>query len=338
MTPVWIQHFIRGCWLLVTLAAPVSTLAQTQAVSETTPAWSVQQWVTRWHQASSQKAYTGTFVVTDGVDMSASRIWHVCDGVDQFERIESLSGRPRIVLRHNDEVLTLRPDVRRARREKRQTLGAFPAMRHWMAVEGTQWYQAQPRPAERVAGVEAWVVSLKPLDGWRYGHRIWSEKNTGLVVKMQTLDAQDKVLEQVAFTDLQLNAKVSMQALAQAMDPENLQNYHVVQPHARATTAQDEGWRIQEPVPGFQSMGCHSRAEGPARHAQPLHCVFSDGLASVSLFLETFDPQKHTNAGQGASGATHTLTQRIGSHWVTAVGEVPPQTLSRMLASLERVR
>lgn len=336
------QGFTHGCcrWLvgLCVLWLQVAVQAQEAPMPESPPQWTVQQWIERWHQAANQSTYTGTFVVTDGVEMSTSRIWHVCHGTQQYERIESLSGAPRIVLRHNDDVLTLRPDVRRARREKRSVQAGFPSLRRWSDQGRAPWYVAHARSPTRVAGVDAWVVELVPRDTWRYGHRVWSEKSTGLVVKMQTLDAQEQVLEQVAFTDLQLHAKVQVQDLAQAMEPTRLQGYHVVRPHVRVTTVQDEGWRITEAVPGFQTMGCHSRAEAPARHAQPLHCVFSDGMASVSLFLETFDPQKHTNAGQGTSGATHTLAQRVGSHWVTAVGEVPPQTLSRLVTSLERVR
>ena len=37
-----------------------------------------------------------------------------------------------------------------------------------------------------------------------------------------------------------------------------------------------------------------------------------------------------------ASGATHTLTRRVQDWWLTAVGEVPPQTLKAFAQSLER--
>ena len=37
-----------------------------------------------------------------------------------------------------------------------------------------------------------------------------------------------------------------------------------------------------------------------------------------------------------ASGATQTLTRRIQDWWLTAVGEVPPQTLRAFAQSLER--
>jgi sigma-E factor negative regulatory protein RseB len=39
--------------------------------------------------------------------------------------------------------------------------------------------------------------------------------------------------------------------------------------------------------------------------------TFSDGLASVSLFVEAFDRQRHVKEGVMSMGATQTLTQRL---------------------------
>ena len=66
--------------------------------------------------------------------------------------------------------------------------------------------------------------------------------------------------------------------------------------------------------------------------------VFSDGLASVSLFVEHFDPQRHGAEKSAVTGATHSLTRRIGAYWLTALGEVPPATLKRFASALERAR
>ena len=64
--------------------------------------------------------------------------------------------------------------------------------------------------------------------------------------------------------------------------------------------------------------------------------IFSDGLAAVSLFVEPYDQRHHAREGLFASGATHTLTRRIDDWWLTAVGEVPQQTLRAFASSLER--
>ena len=66
--------------------------------------------------------------------------------------------------------------------------------------------------------------------------------------------------------------------------------------------------------------------------------MFSDGLSSVSLFVEPYDAQRHRREGASAIGATHSLTRRLGDHWLTAMGEVPPATLREFAQSLERLR
>jgi sigma-E factor negative regulatory protein RseB len=293
----------------------------------------VTEWLTRMHDASRQRNYVGTFVVTSSSgSMSSSRIWHACDGQRQVERVESLSGERRSTFRKDDEVLTFLPETRTVRSERRESLGLFPELMRPEESAIPEYYAAQRMGADRVAGFEADVVQLTPKDPLRFGYRIWSEKKSGLVVKLQTLDDSGKVLEQAAFSELQLDAPVRMERLAQMMAvPEG---WRVEKTDAVKTTAAAEGWALKAAVPGFKPMNSYKRpSEGV------LQWTFSDGLASVSLFVEAYDRQRHVQEGALASGATHTLTRRVGPDWwVTAVGEVPEQTLKAFAASLERRR
>ncbi len=269
--------------------------------------------------------------------MASARVWHVCDGKQQIERVESLTGAPRSTFRRNDEVVTFSPQSRVAVVEKRESLGLFPHLLKSADAPIGVYYSASPQGVERVAGLEADVIQLTPRDNLRFGYRIWSEKRTGLVVKLQTLDAQGKVLEQVAFSELQLDAPVSMDKLSRMMS--NTDGYRVESPAMARTTPAHEGWRLAREVAGFRSMSCYRRPSATGSDA--VQWVFSDGLASVSLFIELFDPRRHQQEGAQAMGATHALTQRLqgagGPWWVTLVGEVPAQTLKAFALGLERV-
>ena len=293
----------------------------------------VNEWLTRMHDASRQRNYIGTFVVTSSNgSMSSSRIWHACDGQRQVERVESLSGAPRSTFRKDDEVLTFMPETRTVRSERRESLGLFPELMKPEESAIGEYYAAQRIGGERVAGFEADVVQVLPKDPLRFGYRIWSEKKSGLVVKVQTLDESGKVLEQAAFSELQLDAPLRMDRLARMMAvPEG---WRVEKPDAVKTTAAAEGWALNAAVAGFKPMNSYKRpSEGV------LQWTFSDGLASVSLFVEAYDRQRHAQEGVLASGATNTLTRRVGQDWwVTAVGEVPADTLKAFAVSLERRR
>jgi sigma-E factor negative regulatory protein RseB len=290
----------------------------------------ITEWLTRMHEASRQRSYIGTFVVSSGDGgMSSARIWHACDGQRQVERVDTLSGEKRSTFRKDDEVLTFLPASRTVLRERRESLGLFPELINPAESAIKDLYTAHRVGADRVAGFEADIVQLLPRDALRFGYRIWSEKKSGLVVKLQTLDEGGKVLEQAAFSELQLDAPVRMDKLAQMMAIPD--GWRVEKPGAVKTTAAAEGWGLKAPVAGFRSMSSYKLAAEGA-----LQWTFSDGLASVSLFVEDYDATRHTQEGVFASGATHTLVRRVQDWWVTAVGEVPAQTLKAFAHNLER--
>ncbi len=291
---------------------------------------SINEWLARMQEASRQRSYVGTFVVSSGNgSMASARIWHACDGQRQVERVETLSGERRSTIRRDDEVVTYLPESRTVRTDRGEGLGLFPEL---MKVEESaipDFYTARRVGSDRVAGFDADIVQMLPRDALRFGYRIWSEKKSGLVVKLQTLDDNGRVLEQAAFSELQLDAPLRMDRLAQMMSVPG--GWRVEKTEAARTNAASEGWGLKQPVPGFRAMNCYRRPlEGM------LQWIFSDGLASVSLFVEDYDPSRHQQEGVLASGATHTLTRRVQDWWVTAVGEVPPQTLRAFSLSLER--
>lgn len=329
---------VLGLALWAALAVPAA-MAQSGAGFSAGPSAppSLNQWLDRLQDASRRRAYIGTFVVSAGSAMSASKIWHVCDGTQQMERIDSLTGTARTTLRRNDEVLTLVPESRVAWAEKREALRPFPDQIKTPGNAIEEHYTLALLGVERVAGFDADVLHIQPRDALRFGYRVWSEKQTGLTVKMQTLDGQGQVIEQMVFSELQLDAPVKMESLSRQMA--KTQGYKILRPQLNKTSAEAQGWRLRHEVPGFQAMASHTRGDPAAAPGSlPMQWVFSDGLSSVSLFVEPYDARRHRREGSSAMGATHSLTQRLGEHWLTAMGEVPPATLREFVQSLERLR
>jgi len=322
---------VLAFWTATALAV-VASQAATPQTADSRGERTVSEWLSRMHDASRQRSYVGTFVVSSGNGaMSSARIWHACDGQRQVERIESLSGERRSTFRRDEEVLTFLPESKTVRSEHRDSLGVFPELDKLDQTTIPEFYGAQRVGGDRVAGFETDVVRVLPKDAMRFGYRIWSEKKSGLVVKLQTLDEGGRVLEQAAFSELQLDAPVRMHQLLQMMAVPV--GWRVEKPQAVKTAAAAEGWGLKAPVAGFRSVNCYKRpAEGV------LQWIFSDGLASVSLFIEDYDRERHVQEGVFASGATHTLTRRVQDWWVTVVGEVPPQTLKAFSLNLERRR
>ena len=308
-------------------AVPVPAPAQNRTLHD---------WLRRMREASRVHSYTGTFVVSaDGV-MSSAKIWHVCEGGQQMERVETLSGVPRSIFRHNDQVITFLPEHKLARSEKRESLGLFPELFQSADSRLADFYKVRHGGRERVAGVEADIFMLVPKDTLRFGYRVWTERTNGLVVKLQTLDTDGRVLEQAAFSELELDAPLKMETLQQQMN--KLEGYRVEKTTLVKTTASAEGWTLTAPVPGFHAISCYKRPAGAAVGAgqAPLQWVFSDGLASVSIFAEPLDPQRQRQEASLSMGATQTLTRPLDGYWITVMGEVPMATLRLFANALAR--
>lgn len=300
------------------------------------PQRSVDEWLVRLQQGSSVPSFVGTYVVSaSNGAMASARIWHLCEGEVQLERVDALSGPPRSSFRRNDEVSLLLPDAHVVRIEQREPGGRFPnLLRPGADQAAAQYYAAEETGQDRVAGLATDVVVLKPADQWRYGYRIWSERRTGLVLKIQTLDAAGKVLEQSAFSEVQLNPPQPAVRAQLAMP--STEGYRNVRIERVRINAAQEGWHLAQPVPGFEPQGCYRQSMGASNSV--VQWVFSDGLATVSMFIEPFDAKRHVHAGISSLGATHAMSRRWpnaqGSWWVTLIGEVPRLTLGALLDNL----
>lgn len=323
---------LYGVWPLAradTAAAPAAA-----SVAAAAP------WLARIQQAASSLSYQGTLMFSHGGVVSSARVLHVCSANQRVERIEMLDGRARLQYRHNDRLLTLWPGAKVAVAEPREPVAEFPSLPGAAGADPLQNYQPVPAGMGRIAGHTAELMLLQPKDDLRFAHRLWAHRDTGLLLRSDVLGPQGEVLESTAFSDLQLDQRLQAEPLLAAM--KRLDGYRVVRPQPLKTDLDSEGWRLVQPVPGFQLVSCSKRplpthaADGAP--LQVLQSVFSDGLSHVSLFIEPFDAQRHKQPMRTALGATHTLTSRQGDWWFTIVGEVPMATVQRFEAMLERKR
>lgn len=293
------------------------------------------EWLERLQEASRAHSYVGTFVVSSNAGaMSSARVWHACDGDVSADKLEALTGAPRSIFRRSGEQFTLLPAQRLVRIERREMSGIFPQLLKSSDHRIADFYDARVIGVDRVAGYEADVVVLVPRDGLRFGYRLWSDKKTGLLLKLQTLGMAGEVLEQAAFSELQLGAPLRPAQLEQDMVAPA--GWRVERIEAARSSLQAQAWSLRSAVPGFRNLDCYRRRTA-AGHEQ-LHCIFSDGLASVSVFVEPLQANRQASEVQLSAGASQTLTRRIEDGWVTVVGEVPPQTLRAFAQGVERRR
>lgn len=301
----------------------------------------VRQWLARIHNAANQRNFQGTFVVSSSGAMTSARIAHFYDGTNQFERIEPLDGQARQVLRHNGVVHTVWPFDKVTLIEQREVLSSFPSL-----VQGTDdnvadFYDVHLQPAERVAGRDANVLMLKPRDEFRYAYRLWTDKQTGLLLRAEILNALGETLETSAFSDVDIGVRSQPNMVLLPM--RKLAGHRVVKPELTATRLEAEGWRLRKTVAGFRQLSCIRRpldilapADRKSASSQLIQTVFSDGITNVSLFIEPYNVDRHTQPAITVVGATQTLMSRQGDFWITVVGDVPTVTLRAFYEAVDR--
>jgi len=291
----------------------------------------------RIHQAAQQQNYEGAFVYQRGNFVQTSRIAHYSTHADgEFEQLESLDGKPRKMLRHNDDMFTFVPERHLVVVEKRQNRDSFPAL---LAVNGEQVlsvYEPKMLGDDRVAGVDSLVMELDPKDAYRFAYKLWADRKTGLLLRAQTLDPSGQVLEQLSFSQVRIGVPVDKAGIVNGI--RNLAGWTVVRPPVEPVDMAAQGWQITPSVPGFHMIRQLRRPMASSEAGQPPipvdQAVFSDGLAAISVFVEPVENNSRKE-GTGNSGATHVLVKRQGNFWITLLGEVPQTTLQQFASAIE---
>jgi len=317
--------------------------AQSAPASAASPAQGheVRAWLLRIHEAASHRNFQGTFVVSGGGAVSSARIAHFAEGKNEFERSESLDGQARYVYRHNSVVHTLWPGSRVALVEQRTIQSSFPALLQAGEDRIVDFYDVHAQGIGRVAGHEANLLLVKPKDSLRYGYRLWADRHSGLLLRADVLGENNEIVESSAFSDVAIDVNPQPDSVLQPM--KRLEGYRILRPVLIPTQLETEGWMMSSLVPGFRQVSCVQRPmEGIAVVSktaveQPvLQTIYSDGLTYVSVFIEPFNPQRHTRQLVTSVGATQTLMRQHGDWWVTVVGDVPAATLRQFAKRLER--
>lgn len=331
---------VWGCLMPVAPGA----LAQTPTAPALSEAREARDWLARIHEAARRGNYRGTMVLAAGGAMSSSRVWHYCVGEATYERMEAMDGRQQRIYRVNDEVHTVWPQERLAIVERRETLAPVPTTLQAADPRALESYDLKREGVARVAGRDALVFVLEPRDELRYAQRVWADRASGLMLRVDVLGpgsrAARSLLESAAFSEIEISVKPPADAQAQSMP--RLEGYRVQRPQSQRTQLEAEGWTLVRPPAGFRLTGCVKRPlDLPTDGAvgEPvLQATFTDGLAQVSLFIEPHSPRRPRTEMQAHQGATTTVVMRRQDHWITVVGDAPAATLKQLAGALERRR
>ncbi len=318
-----------GCAAALLLGAPLPTGATDPAAADT---HRDAAWLKGVQDAARRQSFSGTIIYQRGDEMHASRVVQSFDGTDSRERVLTLDGQQREFIRNGDEVQCLYPQLHRVVIDHGGAR-SFPAFAQPLPDDVLSYYDLRRSGAERVANRNCDVVELVPRDHLRYGYRLCVEPASGLLFKAQTLNEHGAVLEQIAFTDIRLGEPIDP---AQLRPSWSTAGWTVDRQQSQATELRQQGWSVTPPG-GFHRLAevmRHLIGIGDPAPRSALQAVYSDGLATVSVFIEPGAPKLEDAAGSQRRGPVTAVSREVDNARVTVVGEVPPETAQSFAASV----
>jgi len=292
-------------------------------------------WLQRAAQSARQSSYEGVYVHTNGDRTSTVRVTHLNHSGEEHERIVPLDGpNPLEIVRRNDEMFCRFPDAKTVRLDPRITSRFFPAILASTAQTIAASYDVKLGKTESVLGYECQWISLDARDAMRFSQRLCSEIGTGLILRAKVLNGERQVVEQYTFTDLKIGPAVGRTDLKSIFRARSRQWVADGQPRDEASNA-ESGWAVTKAPPGFQKVAELKRTL-PGRSQPVSQIVLTDGLASLSVFVEPNSAPARTAEAFSEDGTTTFFVRPMGDLMVTVLGEVPVATAQQVARSVAR--
>lgn len=275
--------------------------------ANTTPSNAL-EWLERGLWASHCYAFQARAVAIDAIDVRTLALSHrIQDGIRQ-QVVQYLDG-PSVSIER-------RSPVGRLAWTQESSNGELPTPARW-AAHLEQYYTVELEENERVAGRDAVMLDFAPRDEWRFSHQWWLDRDTGLLLKHVLNDKQGRIIETFQITQLQSPQKYTGSVRVDA-----------------AKSVLSTPWRVAWLPDGFVAQPV--TFVGDDGHQR----LYSDGLATVSIFVEPLGEEETTALREGihqlgvsAVAVEHYATAE-GRWQLVAIGEMPITTLQRIARSM----
>lgn len=309
----------------------IGWLALALAIAGVASADEPAKWLERMNHALTTLSYDGTFAHWEGGKVEMLRIIHRVQDGTVSERLVSLDGSGREFIRTGSSLACYLPDKHVVLVErtpaKVSLLGGFPAIDEQTA----RFYDIKEVARMRFNERGTHLITVMPRDQYRYGYRLWIDDSTAMPLKTQLCDARGNVIEQIVFANLKIRSHIPDSAFRPGVATTGFQWLRNDSASLKETDApRATVWNAGRLPPGFH-MTVRAAQTMPGSPGPVDHLVFSDGLASVSVFVEAHveaRPSGQAPVMESAHvGSSYAFSTVVDGHKVTAVGEVPPETV-----------
>ena len=291
------------------------------------------EWLERMSESLATRNYDGRYLHVRNSRTETFRIIHRVEKGKVTERLISIDGG-REIIRNQDEVQAYLPDRRlvvvEKRTDDRTLMATVPIYNEQLEAH----YSIERGAFKKALGRRTQVILVQPRDQYRYGYRLWLDDETAMPLMSQLCDRNGNVIEQIVFAELNFRDRIAADAVKPGVTGEGFRWVRQDAQEPRMANVQ-LGFNLVRVPSGFRMTTW--RVQVIAGSKTPVrHLVLSDGLASVSVFIEARSPQTEAMRGLAKVGAAFAYSRALDGHQVTAVGEVPAATVEAIAEAVTK--
>lgn len=319
------------CKFVRVLAPALGVLCALWSLQGLTQQSSPDEWLDRMSNAVITTNYEGTVIRHQRGESEALKVAHKIVAGVVNERLASQEGNGLEIIRIGDVVHCILPDKKSVLVEtwnNQSTL--FSALPRNESAKTPQYDLSLVREG-RIAGRSAIMLAVRPHDEYRFGHRIWLDKETAFPLKTSLVDSNGEVIEEIKFAEITIGDNIAAAALDPSIELDNFTWYREPDRYQSVDVATD--WECDDLPAGFRAIS--TKTEQMSETEAPMtHIIYSDGIASISVFIATSSAEE--SDGWALVGTSNSYTAEIDGFQVTAVGEVPGVTVQRIASSMRQ--
>ncbi len=295
---------------------------------------SAQQWLDKMLFNLEHANYQGTFVYLHHNQVETIQIVHGFNAQGEAERLFSLNGEAREVVRNQNVVTCILPKSEQVRVDKSLPKKSFPSFSIQQLASFAPHYYFVLGKSQRIAGRSTQQVKILPMDDYRYGYDFWLDIESALPLKSRRFNHHGETIEQMLFTSFKMLSEFPDKLLQASIKGDRFR-WHV-DDNSETKPLMDSLWMVKSnQLPrGFRKT-VHTMQPMGENQVTVEHLIFSDGLASVSVYIEPFDPEGQPLQGISKMGAVNAFGLIKHDYQITAIGEVPPMTVSLIAHAVE---
>ena len=286
----------------------------------------------KMNQTLEMSNYEGTFVFMHKGSVETMRIIHGYSSKGVKEKLVSLTGDAREVIRDKDVLTCIWPRDKIVVIETAKAQHGIPSSLPEDYSELTLNYQLTEVGNARVAGYDCTIVRFQPLDDFRYGHELCINPVHGMLLKSKTFDSNNEAIENMMFTSFRTRESTPDALFEPSVELKDY-TWKTAKVELNGELQPDRAWKIKDLPPGF-SIRSVSRRLMSASKKPVQHMVLTDGLASVSVFISKVEKPKQIYQGAHTKGVINAYARDLNEHQITVVGEVPEGTVKMIGTSI----